>query len=323
VVVKEFSVMTHQQGASIVQWAITESLVEPTVWTDYITDPPVPGVSTHTIASGAGTVTLYAWARDSAGNVGVRSDAIEYDPSVISLVGPPTASAGATTAAITFQTDRPCNARVRYSTGLPPTYASKTGWGAISPSHRLNLSGLQPGTTYDFVVDVGGQVDAAFGQFTTVQSLGLKVLVVTSATPPSAAETAVISHLQDRGFIVDTVLSTAAPPTDYEANYHLLFCTSDVSSSNMDKYRDTYLPFITSQGACYGRWNWVNPATSGQSTATSATLTIVDSAHPMAAGLSGTASVFGSAQPMHYANPGTLGAAAQVIASVPQGPTTS
>jgi len=105
--------------------------------------------------SSAGTKTLYAWARDAAGNVSVSKSAT-VTVSGTDTIAPTITSVSASSvisnsATISWSTNEMADSQVEYGTST--SYGSQTTLNStMTTSHYVSLSGLSPSTTYHYRV---------------------------------------------------------------------------------------------------------------------------------------------------------------------------
>ncbi len=112
-------------------------------------------------------VNASAGSESDPSNVVTAAAGPHTTPPVISGV---TASPGQTTCAITWTTDEPATSAASYRTGSNPWTTTPVNDNLVT-THSVNLSGLTPGTTYDFYVistdQAGNTSQSAVQQFTT------------------------------------------------------------------------------------------------------------------------------------------------------------
>jgi len=133
-------------GASITGYAITQEDVQPTEgWSE--TAP-----TTCTITGGEGTITLYAWVKDSADVVGKASASILFTTAVpvvtnVAVAGPEG------TATVTWDTDIDTVGSVKYGqvsqTGGTTAEVAET---ALGKAHSVTITGLEAGKNYKLVI---------------------------------------------------------------------------------------------------------------------------------------------------------------------------
>jgi len=135
------------EGAAIVGFAVNETGIEPAEgWTAPL------AAYTITAADGA-NVTLYAWAKDSAGNVAGASAVIYYNTTAPAVSGLVITDNGDGTATAAWTTDIPAEGSVNYGpvslTGATPNSAPGNG---LTTSHSATLTGIAAGTNYKIVL---------------------------------------------------------------------------------------------------------------------------------------------------------------------------
>jgi glucose/arabinose dehydrogenase/PKD repeat protein len=143
----------------------------------YSTAEPYATTKTWTLASGAGTKTVYAQFRDGAGNWSAAfTDTIVLDTTAPALSAVASSNVTSGSATITWTTDEPATSQVEY--GTTTAYGSATPLDTtLTTSHSVLLSGLSPQTLYDYRVrssDAAGnlQVGTNFTFTTSAPSSG-------------------------------------------------------------------------------------------------------------------------------------------------------
>ncbi|HUW33634.1 MAG TPA: dockerin type I repeat-containing protein [Planctomycetota bacterium] len=138
-------------GTTIDGYVITETPAEPTEGWE-------ASVSSYTIQAASGTdVTLYAWAKDSAGNVGSKAAVIYFNTAAPVASGLAIADNGDGTATATWDTDIPAEGSVKYGAvkmAFPtPNEAAEnaSGW-PPGTAHSVVLSGIAAGANYTIVL---------------------------------------------------------------------------------------------------------------------------------------------------------------------------
>jgi hypothetical protein len=94
--------------------------------------------------------------------------------SSVEITQGPLVTPAETSARITWTTDVECGTTVRF--GLQPQQLTRKEEGSVGTNHAVELSGLQPGTTYHFTAGTAKRA-LQTGQFTTLGK-------ATGATPP-------------------------------------------------------------------------------------------------------------------------------------------
>ncbi len=117
-----------------------------------INDPgPNYAGSWNTGTASSGPHTLSATAIDEAGNSATSSITITVNSSIAPIPGASVALVTSSGATIIWTTVTPSNSQVAY--GLTKSYGSLSGLGAsLSTAHSMDLTGLNPSTTYHFQV---------------------------------------------------------------------------------------------------------------------------------------------------------------------------
>ena len=133
------------EGHTIDGYAVTETANPPTTW--------LPAISSYAITGPEGSVTLYAWAKDTAGNTASKSAAICFStvaPVVSDLV---ITDNGDTTATATWTTDILAEGSVNYGpvamSGSTPNTSTET---ALGTSHSIVITGIVDGTNCKLVI---------------------------------------------------------------------------------------------------------------------------------------------------------------------------
>ncbi|HUW31805.1 MAG TPA: dockerin type I domain-containing protein [Planctomycetota bacterium] len=133
-------------GETVVGYVVNETGVEPTDgWTDPLT--------TYTIgAAPGGTVTLYAWVKDSAGNVASATDSILYSTAVPVVSNVVITDNVNNTATVRWDTDISAQGSVKYGpvamSGATPNTAGPEA--ALVSSHRATFA-TAAGVNYKIV----------------------------------------------------------------------------------------------------------------------------------------------------------------------------
>jgi glucose/arabinose dehydrogenase len=133
---------------------------------------------TWTLSNGAGTKTVYVQFRDGAGNWSASfNDTIVLDTTAPTISARTTTNITGNSATVTWTTNEPATSQVDY--GLTTSYGSTT---TLDPNlvtaHTVLLTGLAPGTTYNYRVR---SVDAAGNQTVSANSTFTTAAVDTTA----------------------------------------------------------------------------------------------------------------------------------------------
>lgn len=143
--------------------------------------------------------------------------------------------------------------------------------------------------------------------------------------PNHASDLAVQSRLEQMGAAVtvlddDAVLAATGETTGKD----LIVISSTVGSAKVStKYRDSAVPVITWEPALYDEFN-ISPPFPDAAVQGDNTLTIINAAHPLAAGLSGTVTVYSQILGLTFGTPSAAATGAINIATLagPQGAAT-
>jgi hypothetical protein len=143
---------------------------------------------------------------------------------------------------------------------------------------------------------------------------------VAAGLPTRAGDLVVRDRLVGLGHTVTTVLDSAGTIAD-TVGKNLIIISSSIQSGDMAAYasaslRTLALPLIDYESALYDE---LFLGASGTNPVSLTSLTIALPAHPLAAGLTGTPTVYGTAGTMSAGVPGTLGPDATVVATLPSG----
>lgn len=127
------------------------------------------------------------------------------------------------------------------------------------------------------------------------------------------------AQIRDEGYAVPAGWGTLGA-------YGLLYTTNDIGSGSMDKYRagvvSANVPVISSENGMYDNYNWTGSGHGEDGGHTTLDMNPMYAAHPLAAGLAGSPTVYSSNQSLEYARPTAnsgVGAAAKVIATYNEG----
>ncbi|HUU68997.1 MAG TPA: dockerin type I repeat-containing protein, partial [Planctomycetota bacterium] len=135
------------EGAAIVGYVVNETGVEPTEgWVSPLTSYTIQGASDS-------DVTLYAWTKDSAGNVASKSAVIYFNTTVPAVSDLVISDNGDGTVTATWTTDIPAEGSAKYGPvsliGATPNTAPGAG---LTTSHTATLTGIAAGTNYKIVL---------------------------------------------------------------------------------------------------------------------------------------------------------------------------
>ncbi len=105
-----------------------------------------------TLATGTGTKIVYAQFKDAAGNWSASvTDTIAWDTTAPTISGVIASNQTGNSATVGWTTNEPATSQVEY--GLTTSYGTLTPIdNALLTSHSVNLTGLLPGTTYNYRV---------------------------------------------------------------------------------------------------------------------------------------------------------------------------
>ena len=126
---------------------ITETPAEPTEGWE-------ASVSSYTIQAASGTnVALYAWAKDSAGNVGSKAAVIYFNTAAPVASGLAIADNGDGTATATWDTDIPAEGSVKYgAVKMAFPTPDEVAENALGTAHSVVLPTIAAGTDYTIVL---------------------------------------------------------------------------------------------------------------------------------------------------------------------------
>ncbi len=199
--------LTATDNKGVTGYLLTETGSKPLAsgsgWT---ASPP----KNHTFIS-AGTKSLFAWAKDAAGNVSAYAvDAVvitlpDKTPPVISSVA---SSTSVTSAVISWTTDELSTSTVQYGTTV--SYGSASSSKAMVTSHSIVITGLAASTLYHFRV---ASRDAS-GNATSSKDYTMRTPAIADTTPP----------------VITSVTSTAS------ATSAVIRWTTDESSTSTVEY---------------------------------------------------------------------------------------
>ena len=138
------------EGLELAACVVSQADVEP----EWPLEATVPTTYTFEPGTPEGDVTLYAWAKDSEGNVNKKSAAILYSTAVpvVSNVVVTAGDPGSGTAAITWDTDITALGGIRYKAMTPGASDVVVHETAVGTSHSVVMTGLVDGMNYRIVV---------------------------------------------------------------------------------------------------------------------------------------------------------------------------
>lgn len=184
-----------------------------------------------------GTRMLYAWTKDAIGNISAsKSASIAIvnpgtdltPPTISSIIATPTAAG----MIITWKTNEAANSTVAY--GSTTAYGATSVSSTLVTAHTINITGLNPGTTYHFTVssvDASGNVQTS-GDYTASLKADTTPPLVTVFTIPTSSTSMVVpvtltatDDVGVAGYLLTKTTTvplsnatewSAAPPTTYD-----------------------------------------------------------------------------------------------------------
>lgn len=102
----------------------------------------------------------------------------------VELIGKPVVTTTATSATLEWRTDVACGTRAQF--GADPAQLTQKAEGGVTADHRLELTGLAPGSTYHYSLG-SARTRLATGSFsTTAAKASLMQKIITAITPGTA-----------------------------------------------------------------------------------------------------------------------------------------
>jgi hypothetical protein len=142
------------------------------------------------------------------------------------------------------------------------------------------------------------------------------LMVVSSVSSLSAGDKTLRAHLEARGYLV-SVKPSASVTADDAINQKVVIVTG-TSGTPPKGFGDVAVPFVVLKANLFGPLGMTgNTTNTDYGNATDSQITITDSAHLLAARLSGTVTVTSSKQPMPWGSPGHQAAVVGTLASHP------
>lgn len=140
---------TATDTIGVTGYMVTESSVAPSGSVSW----PSVATTSYTFATSTGLKTLYAWAKDAAGNVSASRSAsttlLSLPPVIFSISATPSATT-ATSMIIAWTTDQPSTTIVEF--GSTASYEQTLASGSLTTSHALTLANLSSSSTYHYRV---------------------------------------------------------------------------------------------------------------------------------------------------------------------------
>lgn len=199
-------------------------------------------VPTNYAFASIGSRTLYAWAKDSAGNVSLSRNAsvtiTDTQPPVITSVA---SSTSLTTATVTWTTDESSTSTVEYGTSL--SYGSTSSSSLSVSTHSMNLTGLTANTLYHFRVSSAD----GYGNRTVSGDRTFRTAIAPDITPPTVSVTTPLTGATVSG----TALGIQATASDETALVSVVFKMDgvDISADSSAPYTATLNTGIYANGS--------------------------------------------------------------------------
>ena len=144
----------------IAGYVVTESATPPGPEAAWTVDPP----AAYTVAGDPGPIDLYAWVKDTSGDMGWFKRTIVYDPSVAAVSNALIRPYGPGEATATWTTDIQTFGRVQYR-AVGAADWSYTAWeSARTTSHSVLFTGLVVDASYE-VVSANNETDESAEQY--------------------------------------------------------------------------------------------------------------------------------------------------------------
>jgi len=174
----------------IAGYVITESSTPPGPEAAWTADPP----TSYTIVGDPGSIDLYAWVKDTNGDMGWFKRTIVYDPSVAAVSNVLIRPYGPDKATATWTTDIQTFGRVQYR-AVGDADWSYTAWeSARTTSHSVQFTGLALDTSYEAIIannetdEPAEQYDHYLGQTQIPRSQMTATSNLSGSNPPAAID---------------------------------------------------------------------------------------------------------------------------------------
>jgi RHS repeat-associated protein len=171
--------------------------------------------------------------------------------------------------------------------------------------YRFTVTNFPAGTyeVYAKAFDKGGLY--AISTQVVILTIRSNALFIVGNTTLNASDNAVSNRLFNMGFVVTTKLASAATSGDADAKTLVVISATAPGGDVTNKFRSVTAPVLTWEDARFDDMGLVGPidGTDSGNTSGQTQLVIAASSHPMAAGLTGTNSIFTNATQVAWGKP--------------------
>lgn len=190
------------------------------------------------------------------------------------------------------------------------------GYGFTTPNDfperdpvNWKLEGSDNGTTWT-LIDTVTDYPTTTARFTALPNIPLAqipqraLLVVHESTNPNVSELNMANHLSDLGFAVEFVTDSASTTAMADGKSLVIVSATVTSGQVAAKYKSVAIPVITCEHAIMDDMSMTGNAAADHNVATGLTsVQMTNTTHPLAAGKTGTVTVFSSTGNMPWGNP--------------------